>query len=125
MRFFWVCVGGAFGSGARYLIAGLALNALGPFFPWGTLIVNVVGSFLLAFLMVIGTETEVMSATLRLTLTTGAMGGFTTYSTFNYESLRYFQEGAWGLGLVNLIGTAVSCLVAGVLGFALARWIVG
>ena len=56
-----------------------------------------IGSFLLGFLMQVGLATPVLSPTLRLALTTGVMGGFTTYSTFNYETMRYVQDGAWGL----------------------------
>ena len=87
-RFLWICVGGAAGTGARYLLSGWALATLGASFPWGTLAVNVLGSFLLGLLMQVGITTSLLSPTLRLALTTGVMGGFTTYSTFNYETIR-------------------------------------
>lgn len=124
-RFLLVCLGGAIGSGARYLTALAAASAFGSAFPFGTLIVNVAGSFLLAFLMHVGTSTELLSADVRLMLTTGVMGGFTTYSTFNYETTSYFREGAWAVGMMNLAATVVGCLVAGFAGLALARAIVG
>lgn len=94
-RFVLVCLGGGFGTGARYLVSGWALALLGPDFPYGTLAVNVIGSLLLGIIMHFGLTTNLLSPTLRLTLATGVMGGFTTYSTFNYETLRYLQEGAW------------------------------
>jgi fluoride exporter len=124
-RFLWICVGGAAGTGARYLLSGWALSALGASFPWGTLTVNVLGSFLLGLLMQVGITTSLLSPTLRLALTTGVMGGFTTYSTFNYETIRYVQDGSWPVALANVAATLVGCLVAGFGGLTLGRWIFG
>ena len=125
MRLLLVCLGGAIGSGARYLTALWAASALGPAFPFGTLIVNVVGSFLIAFIMHVGSATEMMSADVRVLLTTGVMGGFTTYSTFNYETTGYFREGAWTLGALNIGVTVIGCLAAGLAGLMAARAMVG
>jgi CrcB protein len=125
MRFLWICVGGACGTGARYLLSGLVMDLLGPSFPYGTLAVNVLGSFLLSALMHVGLETQALSPMLRLTLSTGVMGGFTTYSTFNYETLAYVQAGRLGLALLNMGATLVSCLAAGLAGVALGRALVG
>ena len=124
-RFLLVCAGGAAGTAARYLTALWAGAALGPAFPFGTLIVNVVGSFLIAFVMQIGIATEWLSTDVRIMLTTGVMGGFTTYSTFNYETTSYFREGAWLIGFANVAATLIGCLVAGVAGLAVARLFVG
>ena len=125
MRFLWICLGGAFGTGARYLLSGWMLRVCGPAFPYGTLAVNAIGSFLLALLMVLGVETTLLSPTLRLALTTGLMGGFTTYSTFSHETLQYFQEGAWWIGVLNVLVTVFGCLLACVLGQVCARWVIG
>jgi CrcB protein len=124
-RFLWICLGGAVGTGARYLVSEWSLRNLGPGFPWGTLAVNVAGSFLLGFLMQVALATTLLSPTLRLTLTTGVMGGFTTYSTFNYETLRYLQQNDWVGAGTNVGVTLVVCLVAGALGLFLARLFVG
>ena len=124
-QFFWICLGGAVGTGARYLLSGWALATFGTVFPCGTLAVNVIGSFLVAVLMLVGTETTLMPATLRLALTTGVMGGFTTYSTFSYETLKYLQEGAWWIATVNVLVTVFGCLGACLLGVMCARWLVG
>ena|SRR5438045_3134364 len=124
-RFLLVCAGGAAGTAARYLTALWAGAAFGPAFPFGTLIVNVLGSFLIALIMQIGVATEWMSADVRIMLTTGVMGGFTTYSTFNYETTSYFREGAWLIGFANMAATLIGCLAAGLAGLALARTIVG
>jgi CrcB protein len=124
-RFLWICLGGALGTGARYLLSGWLARLAGPGFPYGTLAVNVIGSFLLGLLMQVSLSTETFSPTLRLTLTTGVMGGFTTYSTFNYETLQLVQEGSWLFGLANLGITVVSCLAAGLLGIFAGRALIG
>ena len=124
-RFLWVCLGGALGTGARYLIALWAPRALGTAFPYGTLIVNALGSFLLGAIMHVGLTTTVLSPTARLVLATGVMGGFTTYSTFNYETTQYLREGALALALGNVAATLLLCLLAGALGLAVARWMFG
>jgi CrcB protein len=124
-RFLWICLGGALGTGARYLLSGWVLRTAGPGFPYGTLAVNVIGSFLLGLIMQVSLTTDLISPALRLTLTTGVMGGFTTYSTFNYETLQFLQEGSWLFGCMNLGITVVACLAAGLLGVALGRLLVG
>ncbi len=123
-RLLFVSLGGAVGTGARYLVAGWAQKALGAGFPYGTFAVNLVGSFLLGLLMVIGISSESISPTLRIAITTGAMGGFTTYSTFSYETMRYVQEGAYGLAALNVGLTVVVCLVASFAGVAVGRLLV-
>ncbi len=121
IRFLAVCAGGAFGSGARYLVSGWALRLFGPMFPWGTLTVNTVGSFLLAFLMQASLDADLLSPTWRAAITVGVMGGFTTYSTFNYETLGYLRDRAWFLAGANLFATVTGCLVAGIAGIWLAK----
>jgi CrcB protein len=125
MRVLWISLGGAAGTAARYLLSGWCLRVLGPAFPFGTLAVNVIGSFLLGAIMHVGLNTTLLSPDARLVLGTGVMGGFTTYSTFNYETLQYMNEGAWGMAGLNLSVTVLSCLIAGVLGAAAARLVVG
>ncbi len=124
-RLVWVCVGSAAGGGARYLVSGWALNAFGPSFPYGTLVVNLLGSFLIAGLMFAGIEAAAMPANVRIALTTGAMGGFTTYSTFSFETLGYLQDGAWATAIINVTVTVVGCLVACWMGRIGARWLLG
>ncbi|HTY40703.1 MAG TPA: fluoride efflux transporter CrcB [Thermoanaerobaculia bacterium] len=124
-RFLWICAAGAVGTGARYLMSGWALAVLGAGFPYGTLAVNVLGSFAIGFVMQVGLATPLLSPTLRLTLTTGFLGGFTTYSSFNYETIRYLQDGAWRLAAANVVVTLAVCLIAGIAGVALARSLFG
>lgn len=124
-RLLWICLGSAIGGGARYLLSGWTLKVLGSSFPYGTLAVNLVGSFLVGGLMYAGVEATMMSPTLRLALTTGVMGGFTTYSTFSYETMKYLQEGAWSIAILNVVVTLLLCLAACFLGWGCGRWLVG
>ena len=124
-RAFLICLAGAAGTGARYGAALVSVRLLGAAFPWGTLFVNVFRSFLLAALAVLGGSSGVLSPTARLILGTGFCGGFTTYSTFNQETLTYLQEGAIRLAALNIVVTLGSCLLAAVAGWSLASWAVG
>jgi fluoride exporter len=124
-RFFWICLGGAAGTGARYLLSGWAFQILGTGYPWGTLAVNLLGSFFIGAVMHAGLTTQLISPTLRLALTTGVLGGFTTYSSFNYETLQLFQDGAWRIGFVYVTMMLLGCLVAGAAGLGSARLALG
>jgi CrcB protein len=124
-RFLLVCLGGALGSGARYLVSSWAASTLGPDFPRGTLIVNVTGSFLLAAIMTASLSTDAVPPDLRLFLGAGIMGGFTTYSSFNYETLALLQQGSLALAALNLGLTVIGCLAAGLAGVAAVRWLAG
>ena len=124
-RFFWICLGGAIGTGARYLLSAWLLRVTGPGLPYGTLAVNVIGSFLLCLLMQVSLSVESFPPTLRIVLATGVLGGFTTYSAFNYETLDLFQKDAWLLGFANLGITVVACLAAGLLGILAGRLLLG
>jgi CrcB protein len=120
-RFLWICLGGAAGTGARYLLTGWVARAAGTGFPWGTLAVNLIGSFLLTLILQVSLGTGLMSPTLRLALTTGVMGGFTTYSTFNYETLQALQTAEWPAAFANVAATLIGCLAAGWLGMVAGR----
>jgi CrcB protein len=123
-RFVFICFGGALGTGARYLVSTWVAQAYGPDFPRGTILINAAGSFLIAAIMELSLTTGAIPPTVRLFLTTGIMGGFTTYSSFNYETIRFLEQGAWGPGALNLALTVVLCLVAGSIGLVAARALV-
>ncbi len=123
-RLFWICVAGAVGTGTRYVVALWAAQRLGSAFPYGTLIVNLVGCFIIAALMH-GALTLGWPATLRAALTIGFVGGLTTYSSFNYDTMRLFEEGAPATAFVNIGVTLVGGLIAGWLGLAIARELLG
>jgi CrcB protein len=122
-RLAWICAGGAAGSGARYLVSVWTAGVFGTDMPYGTLLVNVSGSFLIGLLMQLGSTGEWLSPTLRATLAVGVLGGFTTYSSFSYEAVRFFQAGAAGRALGYVAVTTIGCLAACAAGFELARWI--
>ena len=119
-RLLWICLAGAAGTAARYLVALWAAERLGTVFPYGTLIVNIAGCFVIAALMqaslVLG-----WPATLRAALTIGFVGGFTTYSSFNYETMRLIEEGAPATAFANVGLTLVGGALAGWFGLLLAR----
>lgn len=124
-RFLLVCLGGAVGTGARYLVAIGMPRLVGTAFPYATLTVNVLGSFLLGAIMQVGLTTSLITPGMRLVLTTGVMGGFTTYSTFNYETMEYLRRGTIWLAALNVAATLSLCLLSGALGLALARRLLG
>lgn len=124
-RFAWICLAGAIGTGARYLLNVWAGRALGLSFPYGTLIVNVVGCFLISAVMHVALATTLLSETQRLALTTGLLGGLTTYSSFNFETTSMLRDRATGTALLNFGLTTAGCLVAGVLGLLTARRLFG
>lgn len=116
-----VCLGGALGSGARYLVSAWTNERLGPAFAWGTLAVNVLGSFAAGFAVRYASESARLPPSTILFLTTGVLGGFTTYSTFNQETLNALDAGRAAWALANVLATVVACLAAGFAGQAVAR----
>ena len=123
-RFLWICIGGAAGTGARYLIALWAAQRFGSAFPSGTLIVNLVGCFAIAGVMHTAAVLS-WSATLRSAITIGFIGGLTTYSSFNYETTRLLEEGAVGSAMLNAVATILGALLAGWFGVLCARLLLG
>lgn len=116
-----VAAAGAVGALARYVIGGwIAERTTGPF-PWGTLVVNASGSLVLGFVFVVLTERFLPHPNLRLALTVGFLGAYTTFSTFSLETLRLIQDGAVGLAAVNVIASVVSGLLAVYLGWVVGR----
>jgi fluoride exporter len=116
-----VCLGGAIGSGARYLVGSWVTATWGTDFPWGTLAINTTGSFLISVVMYLGLEVGMVGPELRLLLAVGVLGGFTTYSSFNHETLSLAQRGHWGLAGAYVGATVVLAWVAGVAGIVAAR----
>jgi CrcB protein len=124
-RLLWISLAGALGTAARYLVNLWAAQRWGTSFPYATMIVNVAGCFAIALVMHVVATRASFSPTLRLALTTGLMGGLTTYSSFSYETVRLAQEGARRAALLNFAVTTVACFAAVLLGLTTARAIVG
>jgi CrcB protein len=120
-RFLIVCGAGGLGCGARYLVALWSAGRLGTTFPYGTLIVNALGSFAMMLVMELSVQLADFPPTLRLALTTGFLGGFTTYSAFDFESTTLLLDGHPLRGAFNIAVTLVGCFAAGLLGLWLGR----
>ena len=120
-----VGVGGAIGSILRFVTSVAAAQWLGADFPYGTLIVNLVGSFIIGFVQEIGGEALLIPDNIRLFLTTGVMGGLTTYSTFSYETVRLMETHAWTEAWINIVVTTACALALCFLGIAAGRLVIG
>jgi len=116
---------GGLGTIGRYAISGWAYRWLGERFAWGTLAVNVAGCLLIGFLMELGLSSEALGRQTRLALTVGFLGALTTFSTFSYETLRYVEDGAYGLALANTAANLLLGLLATWGGLMAARALLG
>lgn len=122
MRLVWlVAIGGAIGSACRYVVTVATQNLAGVGFPVGTLVVNVTGSFILGFLMRYSMQSAAVSPEVRLLLTSGFCGGYTTFSTFSYESARLMEDGAWRTAGAYVLLSVVLSLAGMFLGFRAAQ----
>jgi len=121
MRTAMVGLGGAFGSIARYWIAGLALPWTPPGFPWGTFLVNVSGSFIIGVILAAALERQWLGPDLRIALAAGVCGGFTTMSSFSFEILALLEQGRFGAGFGYVAATVVTCPVATWAGVTIIR----
>ena len=124
-RIFYVFLGGGAGSVARYLTALAAARLISPVLPFGTLIVNLLGCFLISFIHTLAALGARVSPDARLLLTTGVLGGFTTYSAFNHETLGWFEQGETARAVLYVAAMVAGCAGAGVLGIWSARAMVG
>jgi CrcB protein len=122
MRMIWfVALGSGLGGVARLLIGGWIQNRFGPSFPLGTLAINITGSFLLGFLLRYALETPAIGADTRALLTTGLCGGYTTFSTFSYETVRMFEDGEYRRAALYVALSVGLALLAMACGMLLAR----
>jgi CrcB protein len=120
----YLFIAGGLGALSRWGLSGLA-QRIGDSFPWGTLTVNLVGSLALGFIMQIGLSTDLIPRELRIAVTVGFLGAFTTFSTFSFETARYLEDGVWATGLLNIVLNVVLCIAAALLGMFLGRTATG
>ena len=121
MTLLFLAVGGAFGAVSRYLVQGWVQDLAGGRFPWGTLAVNVSGSFLLGLVFALAMDRAILSPEVRVPLMVGFIGSYTTFSTLMLESWVLVEEGDLTHMLFNLAGSVAIGMVAVVAGLALGR----
>ena len=109
------------GANLRYLLSRLAVREFGPVFPYGTLAINIVGSLIVGFFIIWTTERVLVDPRWRLLVVTGFCGSFTTFSSYAFESMAFFEQGQYRLMLLNIFGNNLLCLGAALAGMALAR----
>lgn len=122
LTYLWIALGGALGSVARYGLSSLTARSFGETFPWGTLLVNVVGSFVIgAFATLSGPDGRLIVAPdARLFVTVGVCGGFTTFSSFSLQTLGLIRTGEFAAAFGNIVGSVVLCLLSVWLGYVVA-----
>jgi CrcB protein len=121
LQILYIGIFGAFGCIARYLVSGWTYDLVGKDLPYGTLVVNLIGSFLLGLLMTTSLRSTLLTPELRMGLAVGFMGGFTTFSTFSFETMRLIEEGSLAAAGLNVLLNVMVCLTAAGFGIYLAR----
>jgi len=109
-KYVLVFLGGGLGAAARYGVAGIVQRLTGPVFPFGTLAVNVLGSFLIGLVLGLSERHMSLSPAFRTFFAVGVLGGFTTFSTFSYETMSLVQDGEIISAVANITGTVLCCL---------------
>lgn len=120
--YFWIAVGSAVGGVARYWCSGITAGLLGETFPWGTLLINIVGSFIIGFFGTLtGPDGRIfVGSTARQFVMVGICGGFTTFSSFSLQSLNLLNDGEWVMAGSYVGGSVVLCLIGVWAGYILA-----
>jgi fluoride exporter len=120
-NFLIIGAGAILGANARYWLGGWAADKWGTSFPYGTLLINVTGSFLIGIFLAVTTGRLLVDPRWRLFVAVGFLGAYTTFSTFTYESVQLLLEGNWGSGLGNLLASNLLGVAAVTLGILLGR----
>jgi len=119
--FIIISLGAIVGANARYLISRFAAKELGPVFPYGTLFINISGSLIVGFFMIWAAERVLVDPRWRLLIVVGFCGAFTTFSSYAFETMAYFEQGQWLLMCTNILTNNILCLLGALAGMALAR----
>lgn len=119
--FLAISVAAILGANLRYVLSRVAAREFGPVFPYGTLLINILGSFIVGLFVIWTTERVLLDPRWRLLVVVGFCGSFTTFSSYAFESISYFEQGQWALMLANVLGNNLLCLGAALAGMALAR----
>ena len=120
-NFLVISVAAVVGANLRFFLSRLAAKEFGPVFPAGTLIINIVGSFIVGFFVIWTSERVLLDPRWRLLVVVGFCGSFTTFSSYAFETMSYFEQGQWGLMMTNVLSNNLLCLGGALAGMALAR----
>jgi len=121
MEYIWVGIGGFLGANARYVLGGAIANRLGTTFPYGTLIVNLTGAFLIGILLTTLTDRVIADPLWRHLAVVGFLGGYTTFSSYTFEAIGLIESGRWASALLYVGGSNLLGLIACFLGIVAAR----
>lgn len=121
MNFLAISLGAIVGANLRYIVSQFAARVLGPVFPYGTLLINATGSFIVGWFVIWSSERALVDPHWRLLVVVGFCGGFTTFSSYAFETMAYFEQGQWFLMASNILSNNLLCLAAALAGMALAR----
>ena len=116
-----ISVAAVLGANFRYALSRVAAKEFGLVFPYGTLIINIVGSFIVGLFVIWTTERVLVDPRWRLLVVVGFCGSFTTFSSYAFETMSYFEHSQWSLMLANVVANNLLCLGAALGGMALAR----
>jgi CrcB protein len=119
--FLIISFGAIVGAYSRYVFSRMAAKFIGPAFPYGTLLINVTGSAIVGFFMIWATERALLDPRWRLLIVIGFCGSLTTFSSYAFETMAYFEQGQWALMAGNFLTNNLLCLAAALGGMALAR----
>ncbi|MGA2389996.1 MAG: fluoride efflux transporter CrcB [Candidatus Sulfotelmatobacter sp.] len=120
-NFLAISVAAIVGANLRYILSRFAAKELGPVFPYGTLFINILGSFIVGFFVIWTTERVLIDPRWRLLVVIGFCGSFTTFSSYAFETMAYFEQGQWWLMITNVLTNNLLCLGGALAGMALAR----
>ncbi len=121
MAYLWIALGAVVGASARYFVSGYIARTFATAFPYGTLFINITGSLLLGFFLILAGERILLDPRWRFLIAIGFCGSYTTFSSYAFETFAYMEQGQWLLVAVNLVASNALCLAGVMAGAAIAR----
>jgi len=121
VNYLWIAIGAVIGASARFFVSSYVARHISAVFPYGTLLINIMGSLVLGFFLVYSSERVLLDPRWRLLVAVGFCGSYTTFSSYAFESFALMEQGQWLLMGLNVVGSNALCLAAVLAGAALAR----